>query len=137
MKLTRSQVAEMLQITPRTLAAWEASGRVPKPERDWRGWRFYDEQAIAAIRQAIGGPSASAEPVVVPDAPEQISARNRLRGIVTGIIGDGILCEVVLDLGNGQEIVSVITRSSVERLGLKIGMPAYAVMKSTEVMIAR
>lgn len=45
------------------------------------------------------------------------------------------MAEVVLDIG-GQEIVAVITRSSVERLGLRVGDHAAAVMKSTEVMIA-
>jgi len=43
----------------------------------------------------------------------------------------------VIDLGNGLEVVSVITRSSVERLGLRPGVRAYALMKATEVMIGR
>ncbi|MGO8671331.1 MAG: TOBE domain-containing protein [Capsulimonadaceae bacterium] len=134
-KLTRAQVAQSLQVTPKTLAVWEKQGRIPTPERDWRGWRLYDEAAIARIRQELGQELARA-----PEAEPheiQISARNRLRGVVREISGDGILCEVVLDLGNGQEIVSVITRSSVERLGLRSGVEAYALVKSTEVMIAR
>jgi len=125
----------MLQITPKTLAAWEKSGRIPVPERDWRGWRLYDEAAIAAIRQTLGSVAVPAAPV--PEEGLQVSARNRLRGVVSEISGDGVLCEVTLDLGNGQEIVSVITRSSVERLGLKIGVEAIALMKSTEVLLAR
>lgn len=125
----------MLQITPKTLAAWEKSGRIPTPERDWRGWRLYDKAAIAAIRQALGVASVPAAPA--PEEGLQVSARNRLRGVVSEISGDGVLCEVTLDLGNGQEIVSVITRSSVERLGLKIGVEAIALMKSTEVLLAR
>ena len=136
-KLTRAQAAQTLQVTPKTLAQWEKQGRIPAPERDWRGWRLYDEAAILAIRRQLG--IATDQPTVVePAAPEmQISARNRLRGVVREISGDGVLCEVVLDLGNGLEIVSVITRSSVERLGLKPGVEAYALMKSTEVMLAR
>ncbi|HZP82375.1 MAG TPA: TOBE domain-containing protein, partial [Chthonomonadaceae bacterium] len=66
-----------------------------------------------------------------------ISARNRLVGIVTHISEDGVLAEVVLDLGGGNEVVSVITRSSVERLGLKVGSRAVALIKATEVMLAR
>lgn len=141
MKLTRAQVADMLQVTPRTLAAWEKSGRIPEPARDWRGWRCYDEAAIATIRRTLTGSSseapASSSGSPLPPAAVQISARNRLRGIVTEITGDGLLCEVVLDVGGGQEVVSVITRSSVERLGLRVGVEAYALMKATEVMIAR
>ena len=135
-KLTRQQVAQMLHVTPKTLAAWEKSGRIPAPERDWRGWRLYDGAALRAIRTELGlGADA-------PDAPPseeawQISARNQLRGVVKDISGDGVLCEVVLDLGNGQEVVSVITRASAERLGLKPGVAATALIKSTEVLLAR
>ena len=136
-KLSRAQVAQMLQITPKTLAVWEKSGRIPVPERDWRGWRLYDEAAVAAIRMALG--TAPLPPMLGESekSPMQISARNTLRGVVKEITGDGVLCEVTLDLGNGQEIVSVITRSSAERLGLKPGVEATALMKSTEVLLAR
>ena len=140
-KLTRAQVAQTLHITPKTLAVWEKSGRIPLPERDWRGWRLYDEAAVAAVRAALGTPPRpnSGEPEQEGQGalPMQISARNALQGIVREISGDGVLCEVVLDLGNGQEIVSVITRSSAERLGLKPGVAAMALIKSTEVLLAR
>jgi molybdate transport system regulatory protein len=56
---------------------------------------------------------------------------------VKSIRADGITAEVVLDVGHGMEIVSVITSDSVERLGLKVGEPATAVIKSTEVMIGK
>ena len=128
----------MLHITPKTLAVWEKSGRIPVPERDWRGWRLYDEAAVAAVRAALGtAPSPESAPPELGAGGMQISARNALTGIVREITGDGVLCEVVLDLGNGQEIVSVITRSSAERLGLKPGVSATALIKSTEVLLAR
>lgn len=136
-KLTRAQVAQTLQITPKTLAVWEKSGRIPVPERDWRGWRLYDEAAVAAIRAALGTPSAQEAAPPEGNRPMQISARNALRGVVREITGDGILCEVTLDLGNGQEVVSVITRSSAQRLGLEPGVEAMALIKSTEVLLAR
>ncbi len=136
MKLTRAQVAQSLHVTPKTLAVWEKSGRIPAPERDWRGWRLYDEAAITAVRAALGTAPAP-ETTEGERAQLQVSARNALSGVVREISGDGILCEVVLDLGNGQEIVSVITRSSAERLGLKPGVMATALIKSTEVLLAR
>ncbi len=137
-KLTRAQVAQMLHITPKTLAVWEKAGRIPLPERDWRGWRLYDAAAVAAIRQALGGAAETdAAPPSTKQWEMQISARNRLRGVVREITGDGVLCEVTLDLGNGQEIVSVITRSSAERMGIKPGVEAVALMKATEVLLAR
>ena len=138
LKMSRAQVAQMLKITPKTLAVWEKSGRIPVPERDWRGWRLYDEAAIAAIRKALGTSSLASSALPEPERkPMQISARNALCGIVQSITGDGVLCEVTLDLGNGQEIVSVITRASAERLGLKPGVEATALIKSTEVLLAR
>ena len=126
----------MLHVTPKTLAAWERAGRIPVPERDWRGWRLYDGAAIQAIRAELGLP-ADAPTAMPSDEAWQISARNQLRGIVKDISGDGVLCEVTLDLGSGQEIVSIITRSSAERLGLKPGVEATALIKSTEVLLAR
>ncbi len=66
----------------------------------------------------------------------EISARNQLRGIVQAIRLDDVMAEVVLDV-NGQEVVAAITRSSVERLGLKVGDQAMAIVKATEVMIGK
>ncbi len=131
----------MLHITTKTLAVWEKSGRIPVPERDWRGWRLYDEAAVAAVRAALT-PDAPAQAAPTPPelgagGPMQISARNALTGVVKEITGDGVLCEVTLDLGNGHEIVSVITRSSAQRLGLAPGVTATALIKSTEVLLAR
>ena len=108
----------------------------PVPERDWRGWRLYDSASIHAIRAELGLPADTPE-VPQSDTAWQISARNQLRGVVKDINGDGVLCEVTLDLGNGQEVVSVITRASAERLGLKPGVTATALIKSTEVLLAR
>ncbi len=132
----------MLHITPKTLAVWEKSGRIPVPERDWRGWRLYDEAAVAAVRAALGQPprpdnNLRGEPDKEAAPAMQISARNALTGVVKEITGDGVLCEVTLDLGSGHEIVSVITRSSAQRLGLTPGVTATALIKSTEVLLAR
>jgi len=66
----------------------------------------------------------------------ELSARNCLHGQVRSIRVEGLMAEVVLYVG-GQEIVAVITRASVERLALRVGDLAAAVMKSTEVMIAK
>ena len=67
----------------------------------------------------------------------EISARNQLKGTVTEVTVGAVMAEVTLDIGNGQQIVSVITKASVERLGLKPGVEATAIIKSSEVMLAR
>ncbi len=66
----------------------------------------------------------------------ELSARNSLRGTIRSVKLGDIMAEVVVDVG-GQEVVSAITRSSAERLGLKQGDQVYAVIKSTEVMIGK
>jgi molybdopterin-binding protein len=65
-----------------------------------------------------------------------ISGRNQLRGIVEEIRTDGLLAQVRLRIGD-ERLTAVITRDAVEELGLKRGQIALAVIKATEVMIAR
>ncbi|GHF42999.1 molybdopterin-binding protein [Deinococcus metalli] len=65
----------------------------------------------------------------------RISARNTLTGAVKTITLGEVNAEIVLDLGNGVELTSTITRHSAERLGLAVGTAAHAVIKSSDVMI--
>lgn len=65
-----------------------------------------------------------------------LSARNQLSGTIKSITTDAIMAEVVVTLGDGQELVSVITTSSVKRLALEVGQTVTVVIKSTEVMLA-
>lgn len=64
----------------------------------------------------------------------EISARNQLKGTVKDVKLGTVMAEVLVDIG-GQEIVSVITRSSAERLGLQTGGAVTVIIKSTEVML--
>jgi molybdopterin-binding protein len=65
----------------------------------------------------------------------KLSARNVLKGKVKSITPGAVNAEVTIELPNGQEIVSIITKHSVESLKLKVGAQAYAVVKASEVMI--
>ena len=65
----------------------------------------------------------------------QISARNTLKGIIKAIKYGEVNAEIILDLEGGQELTSTITRSSAERLGLEVGKPAYALIKSSDVIV--
>jgi molybdopterin-binding protein len=147
-RYTRSQVATLLHVAPKTLYNWERDGKIAPPQRDARGWRWYTEEQLHAIRAllmpgqpdaAAPGPAARADEMAgrLETFSLAFSARNCLRGTVKSIAADGITAEVVIELGHGQEIVAVITRGSVERLGLRVGEPAVAVIKATEVMVAR
>ena len=65
-----------------------------------------------------------------------ISARNQLAGKVKSVKEGIVTAEVVVELPGGQEIVSVITMTSVQNLGIKVGSEVKAVIKATEVMLA-
>jgi molybdopterin-binding protein len=66
----------------------------------------------------------------------KISARNVLKGKIVKITRGAVNSEVILELPGGTLITSIITKESVESLGLKVGKEAYAVIKASNVMIA-
>jgi molybdopterin-binding protein len=66
----------------------------------------------------------------------RLSTRNQLAGTVKSVRTGNVMAEVVVDVG-GQEVVSVITRGSVERLALKPGDAVTVLVKATEVMIGK
>lgn len=65
-----------------------------------------------------------------------LSGRNQLRGIVEEVRIEGLLAQVTLRVGD-QKLTAVITRDAIDELKLRRGDEALAVVKSTEVMIAR
>ncbi len=67
---------------------------------------------------------------------EGLSARNRLQGYIDEVRIDGLLAQVRLRVGD-QMLTAVITADAVRALKLRRGDDAWAVIKSTEVMIAR
>jgi molybdopterin-binding protein len=66
----------------------------------------------------------------------ELSARNQLKATVKEITLGEVMAEMIMDVA-GQEVVAAITKSSVERLGIKVGDSVLAVMKATEVMVAK
>ena len=66
----------------------------------------------------------------------ELSARNRLKGTVKKITLGQVMAEITLDIG-GTEVVAVVTKASAERLELKEGETAYAVIKATEIMVGK
>ena len=65
----------------------------------------------------------------------RISARNQLSGSVEQIALGAITAKVTVRIAGGALIESVITRESVEEMGIQVGQTVTAVIKSTEVMI--
>ncbi|MFB7717764.1 MULTISPECIES: molybdopterin-binding protein [unclassified Nocardia] len=63
-----------------------------------------------------------------------VSARNRMRGIVTRIVKDTVMAQVELQAGPFR-LVSLVSRESVDELGLEVGSVAVASVKSTHVVV--
>jgi molybdate transport system ATP-binding protein len=67
--------------------------------------------------------------------PMKSSARNQLAGTVSAIIAGAVNDEVELSVGAGQHIVATITHGSTARLGLAVGVPAFALVKASSVVV--
>jgi molybdopterin-binding protein len=65
-----------------------------------------------------------------------LSARNQVKGTIQSIKLGTVMAEIIV-LHGDIELVSVITRGSAEQMGLKVGDQVTAVIKSTEVLIAK
>ncbi len=124
--LTANEAASLLHLHVKRVQALARTGKLPGT-RVGRKWLFHKEQLFARLGQG-GRPREEAE--------VEISARNQLRGRVTAISLGGVMAEVRLQVG-GEELVAVITRASVERLGIRVGDDVLAVIKATEVMIGK
>lgn len=66
----------------------------------------------------------------------EISARNRLPGVVKAIKSGAILAEVTIGVGD-NDITAVITKGSADNLDLKVGDKVFAIVKATEVMVGK
>ena len=124
--ITAAEAAKLLHLHVKRVQHLARTGELPAT-RYGRKWLF-------SRARLLGARASAASPADSPGAFE-ISARNRLRGRLTSIVTDGIMAEVHVAIGD-QEVVSIITRSSAERLRLTVGDEVFAVIKSTEIMIA-
>jgi GntR family transcriptional regulator len=96
-------------------------------------------QAVARELAQRGHPVDPAAQVVAPvdDEPALLSARNQLRGTIVEIRGGEQIVEVRFRIRDGTEAVAVVTRASLERLGLQVGKPLLAHIKATEITLSR
>jgi molybdate transport system regulatory protein len=125
--LNAEEAAVLLHLNVKRVQSLAREGKLPAA-RVGRKWLFR-RQDLEAL---LGSPAS----VTAGHAGMTISARNRLRGTIARLTLDGLMAEVQMRIGD-QELVSVITRSSAERLRLKVGDEVFAVIKSTEIMIGK
>ncbi len=65
----------------------------------------------------------------------KLSARNQLKGKVVSITKGAVNAEVVIELPGSAQMVSIVTNTAVEALGLTEGSSAVAVIKASSVML--
>ena len=118
---TASEAARALGISLDTLRRWDREGRIAV-ERDASNRRVVPATEVDRLR---GGER------------DELSARNRFRGIVSRVEVDGLLAQVEIDVTEPARVVAIVTRDAVEELGLRPGMRATAIVKSTSVMVER
>ncbi len=125
-QLRVSEAAELLSVSTDTVRRMIDRGRLTA-QQDAAGVTVVDGAALAAVAQEIAHPA----PVgVVQDE----SARNRMRGIVTQVIKDGVMAQVSLQAGPFR-IVSLMSSEAADSLGLEVGSVAVASVKATNVVV--
>jgi molybdopterin-binding protein len=121
-----TDAAALLGVSDDTVRRWIDQGRLNQVVLE-NGRKGVDGRELAAFAQRMA------------DAPESgasvaVSARNRMRGIVTRVVKDGVMAQVELQAGPFR-IVSLMSRESAEELGLDVGTVAVASIKSTHVVV--
>ena len=134
--LTVTAAAQRLGIGYSTLKQWIYAGKVRTTTTAGGHHRIADteiERLLARGQvETVSSPRSTSDPGLIV----ALSGRNKLRGFVDEVRVDGLLAQVRLRIGD-QILTAVVTADAVAELKLKRGDDAVAIVKSTEVMIAR
>ncbi|GAA1548864.1 TOBE domain-containing protein [Nocardioides humi] len=114
------EVAQAVGVSVDTLRRWEAEGRIAFERVN--NQRVLRSDQLPALTARLAGRTTTS------------SARNRLAGVVVSVERDGVMAKVELACGD-YRIVSLMSREAADDLGLEIGKPATAVIKSTTVIV--
>src|SRR4029079_10495218 len=106
--LSAAEAARALGISLDTLRRWDRNGKI-RVERDSGNRRVVPVAEGERLRGAAG---------------DALSARNHFRGVVRSVEVDGLLARVEIDVTEPARVVAIVTRESVEALGLVPGMTA-------------
>lgn len=137
--LTQGKLAELLGVHAMTVSKWErgllfpaahqatvldalwrAAGEAREVGREVRQLTAFLNQALVDVTEVEG---------------MQLSASNQLRGKVVSLQLGPVTSRVTIEIAPGVHVVSLITSHSVERLKLKVGGEAVAIIKATEVIV--
>ena len=125
-----------LGVSYSTLKQWIYKGSIRTVRTDGGHHRVPEselDRLLAAQGRVGAAPKRKRRPAGVLVA---LSGRNQLRGVIEEVRLDGLLAQVRMRVGD-QRLTAVITRDAAEALRLRRGEPALAIIKATEVMVAR
>jgi len=134
--LTVRAAAGRLGIAYSTLKRWVHIGRVRTIRTEGGHHRIAESEIERLVARQQPDTRMAAHKAADDESLGGLSARNRLRGYVDEVRIDGLLAQVRLRVGD-QSLTAVITADAVRALELRRGDDALAIVKSTEVMIAK
>lgn len=119
------EAARLLGVSVDTVRRWADQGRFETSRTDG-GHREVLGTELARVALELGDQPG--------DGATSVSARNRFPGLVTRVVRDKVMAQVEIQAGP-HRIVSLISTEAVDALGLEVGSPAVASIKSTNVVI--
>ena len=126
-----AEAAAVLGISDDTLRRWIESGRLAATRGHDKRTRIEGRDLAELARaNAERGPDG----LVDPARAVSVSARNRMRGIVTRVVKDTVMAQVELVCGP-YRVVSLMSSEAADELGLAPGVIAVASVKSTNVVV--
>ena len=134
--LTVRKAAGQLGVAYSTLKRWVHTGQVRTTRTEGGHHRVSEAEIERLLARHHPDAKRRAQPPPTNDSLDGLSARNRLSGFVEEVRIDGLLAQVRLRVGD-QSLTAVITADAVRALRLRRGDDALAIIKSTEVMIAK
>jgi molybdopterin-binding protein len=128
--------AARLGIGYSTLKQWIYEGRIRSTQTAGGHHRLAEAEIERFLKHHTPDTRPNRLPTAVAGLIVALSGRNRLRGYVEEVRRDGLMAQIRLRVGD-QHLTAVVTRDATEELKLRRGDHAVAIVKSTEVMIAR
>ncbi|MGC4083514.1 MAG: TOBE domain-containing protein [Vicinamibacterales bacterium] len=135
-QFTVRAAAERLGVGYSTLKRWVLSGRVRTTQTAGGHHRISDAEIDRLLARRAPDAQPSVRARVDDESIADLSARNRLHGYIEEVRVDGLLAQIRMRVGD-QTITAVVTSDAVRALKFKRGDDAIAIVKSTEVMVAR
>jgi molybdopterin-binding protein len=124
-----AEAAALLGVSDDTVRRWVEAGRLSASKAE-NGRTVIDGVGVARLAQELAADSRYGE--AFPS--HKASARNRLTGIVTRVVKDGVMAQVELQAGPFR-VVSLMSREAADELDLEIGSLATASIKATNVVV--